>query len=356
MVAEHFLFVTSMSALAYEWALTTGARACALSRLWIRPMPFDLGYPPVRSLLARPGYDGTSLQEVALRFSTEDACVEHVMQMRFGQGVPCQNCGGISRWRRRATKQYALRCCGALVSPLTGTLFHRTKLPLSLWFYAMLHFANSHEGVNAGFLERHLGISYNAAFRMARRIRWHLSELERMTPIASAGMDVEVKVDSLHRVRSGTSGHNRVNILFAARDGKVGCELLGSSRQRFALQALAKMAPDHGDLRTTCYRTARLFSDYGSRRPRAMYLPCYYIDHPEEVDAIKGFQSYFLWPFQTHHKYASRAHVWLYLNEFLFRYNRRRQSAQTFWEMIGAFPNLTTGRGVPVGPEAAKNN
>jgi hypothetical protein len=76
------------------------------------------------------------------------------------------------------------------------------------------------------------------------------------------------------------------------------------------------------------------------------------MDHPEEVDAIKGFQSYFLWPFQTHHKYASRAHVWLYLSEFLFRYNRRHRSAQTYWDMISAFPDLTMRSGMLVGTEA----
>lgn len=309
-------------------------------------MPFDLGYAPVRSRFARPGYDGTSLQDVAQRFSTEDACIEHVMQTRFGQGAPCHNCGGIKFWRRRQAKRYSLDCCGALVSPLEGTIFHRTRLPLRLWFYAMLHFANSHKGVNAGFLERHLAISYRAAFRMAQRIRWHLSEIERMTPIAPPGMDIEVRAENLHRVRSGTSAHNRANVLFAACNGQVSCAVFGSSRQRFALQAVAKMVPGHGVLRTTCYRTARLFSDYGSRDPRATYVPCYHMEHPEERDAIKGFLSYFLWPFQTHHKYASRAHLWLYLGEFLFRYNRRYRSAQTFWDMISVFPVLTAPYGL----------
>lgn len=311
-------------------------------------MPFDLGYAPVRSRLARPGYDGTSLQEVALRFGSEDACIEHVMRTRFPQGAPCQKCDGICTWQRRSEKGYVLTCCGTLVAPLAGTIFHRTRVPLRLWFYAMLHFANSHAGVNAGFLERHLGISYHAAFRMAQRIRWHLAQLERMVPICAAGLDVEVRVDTLLRVRSGSSAQNRVNILFAARDGKVACEVMGYSRQRFALEAVRRMVPGHGQLRTTCHRTDRLFSDYGSRRPRATYLPCYYLDHPEEVDAIKGFLSYFLWPFQTHHKYASRAHLWLYLGEFLFRYNRRHRSAQTYWDMISAFPQLTMPHGAPI--------
>lgn len=129
-------------------------------------------------------------------------------------------------------------------------------------------------------------------------------------------------------------------ILFAAREGKVRCEVFGMSRQQFALRAVGKLAPGHGDLRTTCHRTARLFSAYGCRRPRAAYFPCYYMDHPEEIDAISGFLSYFLWPFRTHHKHASRKHLWLYLDEFQFRYNRRHRSSETYWDMVEKFPDL----------------
>jgi len=204
----------------------------------------------------------------------------------------------------------------------------------------MLHFANSQEGLNVGFLERHLGISYLAAFRMAQRIRWHMAEIERITPLASEGQDLEVRVESLRRVRSGTSGLNRATVLFAARDGKIDCEVISACRQHIALEAVASIVPSHGKLRTTCYRTARLFSAYGARRPRAEFVPCYFVDHPDQVDAIKGFQSYFLWPFQTHHKHASQQHLWLYLKEFQFRYNRRHRSADTYWDMVSAFPVL----------------
>ena len=232
--------------------------------------------------------------------------------------------------------------CGAVISPLAGTLLHGTKLPLRLWFYAMLHFANSQEGVNAGFLGRHLGISYLAAFRMAQRIRWHMSQLERMTPIALPRQKIEVRIENLRRVRSGTTGFNRVNVVLAAYDRKVDCEVIDAGLRHIVRQATARLVPGHGELWTTCYRTERVFSAYGCRLSRATYVPCYYIDHPDEVDAIKGFLSYFLWPFQTHHKHASRQHLWLYLKEFQFRYNRRYNSAQTYWDMVGAFPTLET--------------
>lgn len=303
-------------------------------------MPFDLGFPPVRFRSGRPGYDGTSLQDVALRFPSDAACFEHVMLTRLGSDFACHQCGRISRWHRRSGAKYVQHPCGAVISPLAGTLFHAAKLPLRLWFYAMLHFANSPEGVNGRFLERHLGISYLAAFRMAQKIRWQMAALERLSAIAAPGQDVEVRVETLHRVRSGTTSPNVASVLFAAKSGKIDCEVLSACRQHLARPAISKMVPGHGELRTTCDRTARLLSAYGARAPLASYMPCYFVDHPGEVDAIKGFLSYFLWPFQNHYKHASHEHLWLYLKEFQFRYNRRHRSADTYWDMISAFPVL----------------
>lgn len=307
-------------------------------------MPFDLRYAPGSARLARPGYDGTSLQEVAMRFPTESACFEHVVTTRFGAQFACKKCGLTSSWHQRRGAKYIQHSCGAAISPLAGTLFHGTKLPLRLWFYALLLFANSQEGVDGRFLERHLGITYLAAFRMAQRIRRHMAELERAVPLAPRGQDIDVRVETLHRVRSGTTSPNAAPVMFAAFAGRIDCEVFSARRQQAALSAIALMAPEHGELRTTCYRTARLLSAYGCRRPHAVYDPCYFMDHPDEVDAITGFLSYFLWPFHTHHKHASRAHLWLYLKEFQFRYNRRHNAAQTYWDLVGAFPCFSSGR------------
>ena len=307
-------------------------------------MPFDLGYPPARSRLARPGYDGTSVQDAARHFSSEEACFDHVVQTRYGDSIACLRCGRTGRWYRRKGAKYIQHPCGAVISPLAGTLFHGTKLPLRLWFYAMLHFANSQEGVNGAFLGRHLGISYVAAFRLAQRIRLHLAELERLCPVAGPRENVEVRLETLHRVRSGTASPNVAHVMFVARGGKVDCEIVSACRRHIALAAIAKVVPQHGDLFTTCYRTANLLSAYGARRARAAYFPCYYQDRPDEVDVIKGFLSYFLWPFYIHHKHVSRTHLSIYLKEFQFRYNRRHRSAQTYWDMIGAFPTLPTDK------------
>lgn len=303
-------------------------------------MPFDLGYLPSEFISPRPGYNGTSLQDVARRFPTDDACFEYVMERKFGGNPACPKCGKTGKWYRRRGHKYVQRSCGAVVSPLAGTLFQGTKLPLRLWFYAMLHFANSSEGVNAGFLGRHLGITYPAAFRMAQKIRLHMATQERRSAADVEGEIIHARLEIIDRVRTGPYRPNASNVLFVASSDRVDCRVMGRAERHTVRAAINDLMPHHGPLLTTCRRTANVLAAYGLRRPLAEYAPDFFADHPEQKDIITGFLSYFIWPFRNHHKHASREYLWLYLKEFQFRYNRRDKSYETYWDMIGSFPSI----------------
>lgn len=232
-------------------------------------MPFDLGYPPSEFVSSRPGYNGTSLQEAASHFSTEEKCIEHVLKRRFGDEIACSKCTRLGRWHRRSGAKHVQHSCGAVISPLAGTLVHATKLPLRLWFYAMLHFANSHEGVNAAFLGRHLGITYPAAFRMAQKIRRHMAMLDETAETVAPGQDIHVRLEKLHRVRGGPRSQNTANVLFVASEGRIDSAVIADPRRHTLRSAITKLMPGEGDLITTCHRTAMILSTYGRRKPLA---------------------------------------------------------------------------------------
>lgn len=274
------------------------------------------------------------------------------MRHRFGDKIGCSKCEKPGRWYRRSGAKYVQHPCGAVISPLAGTLFHATKLPLRLWFYAMLHFANSPEGVNAAFLGRHLGITYPAAFRMAYKIRLHLARLEELSEPAPRSQDVHVRLETLHRVRCGPRSQNTANVLFVASQSRIDCAVVTDPRRHSLRSAIARLMPGERNLITTCHRTAKILSAYGLRKPLAKFMPTFYLDHPNERDLISGFLSYFLVPFKTHHKHASRENFWLYLKEFQFRYNRRHRSGETYWDMVSTFPRLGTSKDPQPGLEA----
>lgn len=303
-------------------------------------MPFTLDYEPSRFSSPRPGYDGTSLQDAARAFATEEACFDHVLQRRLEPEAECKKCHKVGHWYRRRGYKYLQHACGAAISPLAGTLLHATKLPLRLWFYAMLHFANSHEGVNSGFLERQLGIGYLAAFRMAHKIRLHMAAIEELSRGSEQYDSVHARLEIINNVRTGPHHRDIANILLAAAGQRVEVAVIDEVRRHTVKRTMSDLMPGQKEILTTCYRTSRVFAAYGARKPLATFTPCHFIDHLEEVDTISGFMSYFLWPFRTNHRHVSHAHLWLYLKEFQFRYNRRHRSRDTYWDMVSAFPQI----------------
>jgi len=260
----------------------------------------------------------------------------------MADGVPCAKCDKQGQWYRRTDAKYLQHPCGAIFSPLSGTIFHATKLPLNLWFYAMLHFANSHEGVNLGFLERQLGVSYLAAFRMAQMIRLQMAAIEQTHILAFGSEPVQVRLEPVGHIRGGPTQQKNVNVLFAADSRRIATFVIEDPRRHVLLAAL-KIRPSQSQVFTTCFRTARVFSAYGLRRSVATFQPTYFLDHPEAADGIHGFMSYFLCPFQNNHRHASRRHLWLYLKEFQFRYNRRHRSGETYRDLISQFPPIDHG-------------
>src|SRR3954454_7740248 len=92
-----------------------------------------------------------TLAEFEARFSTEDACREYLLRLRWPDGFRCSRCGERRHWPVRGL---LLQCasCGYQSSVTAGTIFQDTRKPLTLWFRAMLRIPGEDEqdsGTNA---------------------------------------------------------------------------------------------------------------------------------------------------------------------------------------------------------------
>ncbi len=113
-------------------------------------------------------------------FRTEEACLAHVFNNRFGRTYKCPRClkrGHFSLIQGR--KRYDCQC-GYGIYPLAGTIFHGSATPLRLWFYAIYLFATSQNGVAAKELERQLGVTYKTAWRISSQIRLLFTEQDSL--------------------------------------------------------------------------------------------------------------------------------------------------------------------------------
>ncbi len=107
------------------------------------------------------------------RFPDEDACLDHIMSVRFG-GLRhvCRACGVESTFHRLSHRRaYSCANCADHVYPTAGTIFQDTRTPLVSWFYAIYLFVVTRHGVSGKELERALGVTYKTAYRMGMQIR-----------------------------------------------------------------------------------------------------------------------------------------------------------------------------------------
>ena len=107
-------------------------------------------------------------------FPTDRECLDHIF--RVSHARTCE-CGG--RFKRvEGRRQYQCSRCSYQVAPTAGTIFEKTKIPLTLWFHARMMFSNAKSGLAAKTIERDLEITYRSAWRMAHLIRGTLMQSE----------------------------------------------------------------------------------------------------------------------------------------------------------------------------------
>ena len=115
---------------------------------------------------------GFSVRGFFARFPDDDACLNHIMEVRHGMKHPCRKCLNLATFHRMSERRaFACSYCGDHVYPTAGTVFEDTRTPLQLWFYAIYLFVTTRHGVSGKELQRQLGVTYKTAWRMGMRIR-----------------------------------------------------------------------------------------------------------------------------------------------------------------------------------------
>lgn len=104
-------------------------------------------------------------------FVDDEACVEFLARVRWPDGFKCPSCASSDAWRTNRGL-WMCRSCGRQTSVTAGTIFHRSRYPLKVWFTAMWFVCSQKNGVSALGLQRVLGFgSYETAWAWMHKLR-----------------------------------------------------------------------------------------------------------------------------------------------------------------------------------------
>jgi transposase-like protein/ribosomal protein L37AE/L43A len=268
-----------------------------------------------------------TLAEFEARFATEAACRAYLVQLRWPDGFRCPRCGGPKGWPVRAVL-WQCAGCGRQTSVTAGTIFQDTRTPLTRWFRAMWWVTNSKAGTSALTLQRLLGLgSYQTAWVWQHKLRRAMVRPGRDRLSGAVEVD-ESFVGGLGGAE-GRSTATKALVVVAAEEvgrgiGRIRMRRIpnasAASLGAFVHEAIEPGSEVHTDgwhgydrLKTSGYRH-RVTYLRGDATVAMEQLPRVH----RVISLLKR------WLLGTHQGGVSRAHLDYYLDEFTFRFNRRR--------------------------------
>ena len=121
----------------------------------------------------------TTYQDLLAWFPDNQSCLDYLVGVRWPQGFLCPGCGGTACWRT-GSGLWMCQGCARKTSVTAGTVFHRTRTPLSTWFAAIWFVTSQKSGMSAQGLQRVLGFSsYETAWAWMHKLRRAMVRPER---------------------------------------------------------------------------------------------------------------------------------------------------------------------------------
>lgn len=226
-------------------------------------------------------------------------------------GTTCPSCyRTVTFYKLTKRKAYACGKCRAHIYPLAGTIFHKSRTSLWLWFYSLYLFSVSKNGVSAAELQRTIGVTYKSAWRMANQIRSLMRTDDKI-------LDGVIESDEAY------IGHKDTKVMISGivkRGGTAKVRITRSrdnTAEKLIQQSVtknSKLITDGGGSFISLYK----YHDHTI----IPHVPLPYISGELHTNTIEGMWSLLKGNLLGTYRTVSNKYLQYYINEFTFHYNR----------------------------------
>lgn len=165
---------------------------------------------------------GLSLNAFLTKYGQEHQCEAAIESARWPEGFVCPNCKGRCHcnYRRGKVKVFQCRICRKQVTLTEGTIFHSTKLPLTIWFQAMYFLTQNKNNMSSLELKRLLGVTYRAAWRIKHKLMQVMYEREQTTRLCERVEVDDSYLGGEYEGKRGRGSENKVPFIAAVQTNK----------------------------------------------------------------------------------------------------------------------------------------
>ncbi|MFT7571437.1 MAG: transposase [Paracoccaceae bacterium] len=280
-----------------------------------------------------------TITEFFKRFPTDEACLAHLMQVRFGDVLDCPKCGKEGRFTM-LTKVKAFSCpwCGHHIHPMVGTPFERSSTPLQKWFYAMYLFTTTRHGVPAKELQRQLGVTYKTAWRIGHEIRKYMGQIDGDDDLWG---HVEVDEAYIGGEAKGAGAkwrdHKTTVLGMVQRDGNIVTEIVPNASREVLVDRLIEYVRMGSTISSDEWRAYRNLRHTGYKHGTVNHSAKEYVRGEVHTNTIEGFWAMLKRSIRGTHIHLSQKHLDKYLGEFEYRFNMRHRPQTMFARLLMSF-------------------
>ncbi len=276
-----------------------------------------------------------TIKDIQQDFPNDDTCLEWLRQYRYPEIITCEGCGKEARYYRITTRKvYGCEWCGHQLSPTADTIFHKSRTPLTIWFYTIYLMAQTRGGISAKQIQRETGVTYKTAWRMCKLIRDRLDE--DYDPF-----DGEVEIDESYfggKKKGGKRGRGSENktpvVGLVERNGKLEATAVPNVKSITILPMVNQNIEKGAQVFTDEFKVYLALPAMGYHHATVPHAEKVYVLGNAHTNTVDGFWSLAKNGIRGVYHAVSAKYLQHYLDEYAFRYNHRDDVTPMFWSFL----------------------
>lgn len=268
----------------------------------------------------------------APQFKSEEAARQHLEAIRWPSGPVCPHCGSQEHYRLegKAHRAGLLKCkdCEKQYSVTVGTVFERSKIPLTKWLMAVYLMASSKKGISSHQIHRTIGVTYKTAWFMTHRIREAMSD-DGSGLMGGPGTSGIVEADETYFGKTrglGKGAHfskKQKVVALLERGGRVRAFHIPTVNADTLKPILEANISKEANLMTDESPVYKKVSKSFASHERVNHGEKEYARGNVTTNTVEGYFGILKRGISGVYQHVSPEHLHRYVNEFSFRYNNR---------------------------------
>jgi len=291
--------------------------------------------------------EAINLLQFQEKFNTKEACQEHLFKLKWPNGYNCPRCGHTIAYETNTRKLTLYECanCRYQATVTVDTVMEKTRTPLNIWFWAIYLVSYDKRGISAIALAKEFNLNYKTAWLMLHKIRHAMTNRDSQYFLSGI---VELDDSMFGAPTEGGKrgrGTDKTKVVVGLSLNKNGhplyvkMEVVDDLKSQTLADVANRIIEDGSTINTDLFKSYNALKGAGFQHEPKEFNPKDNPDHLHWLHTIVSNVKAFI--AGTYHGLDVK-HLQAYLNEYAYRFNRRKFKGELFNRLLHCCANTPT--------------